>query len=80
MSRGARIVAHLLAGGPAASVNLDDLDADWRLLAEVMLDAPDRGAALEAALAHRPDRDQRVAELFTIDALAPDPLSVLRAC
>src|ERR687884_77107 len=73
MSRGARTVARLLAGAPATSVNLDDLDEDWRPLAEVLLDAPDRGAALEAALAHRPDRDQRVAELFTIDALAPDP-------
>src|ERR671926_31520 len=72
MSRGARIVAHLLAGGPAASVNLDDLDADWRPLAEVLLDAPDRGAALEAALAQRPDGQQRWAELLAADALAPE--------
>jgi hypothetical protein len=73
MSRGARIVAHLLAGGPAASINLDDLDAEWRLLAEVMLDAPDRGAALEAALAKRPDGNQRWAELLAADALAVRP-------
>ena len=59
MSRGARAVAQLLAGAPATSVNLDDLDADWRLLAEVLLEAPDRGAALEAALAQRPDGNQR---------------------
>ncbi len=72
MSRGARIVAHLLAGGPAASINLDDLDADWRPLAEVMIDAPDRGAALEAALAKHPDGQQRWVELLAADALAPD--------
>ena len=72
MSRGARAVARLLAGAPATSVNLDDLDSDWRPLAEVLLDAPDRGAALEAALAHRPDGDQRWAELLTADVLSPD--------
>ena len=72
MSRGARAVARLLAGAPASSVNVDDLDADWRLLAEVLLDAPDRGAALEAALAQRPDGDQRWAELLTADVLSPD--------
>src|SRR5919201_731152 len=72
MSRGARIVAHLLAGGPATSVNLDDLDSDWRPLAEVLLDAPDRGAALEAALAQHPDGQQRWAELLAADALAPE--------
>jgi len=69
MSRGARAVARLLAGAPATSVNLDDLDADWRPLAEVLLDAPDRGAALEAALAQRPDGHQRWAELLAADAL-----------
>src|SRR5919199_1437259 len=69
MSRGARAVARLLAGVPATSVNLDDLDADWRPLAEVLLDAPDRGAALEAALAQRPDGQQRWAELLAADAL-----------
>jgi hypothetical protein len=58
-------------GGPAASVNLDELDADWRPLAEVMLDADDRGAALEAALAQRSDGNQRWAELLAADALAP---------
>jgi len=72
MSRGARAVARLLAGAPSTSVNLDDLDADWRPLAEVLLDAPDRGAALEAALAQRPDRHQRWAELLAADALAPE--------
>src|ERR671926_721996 len=72
MSRGARIVAHLLAGGPASTVNLDDLDSDWRPLAEVLLDAPDRGAALEAALAQLPDGQQRWVELLAADALAPD--------
>src|ERR671931_557460 len=72
MSRGARTVARLLAGAPANTVDLDDLDADWRPLAEVLLDAPDRGAALEAALAQRPDRDQRWAELLAADALASD--------
>ena len=72
MSRGARAVARLLAGAPATSVNLDDLDADWRPLAEVLLHAPDRGAALEAALAQRPDGDQRWAELLTADVLSPD--------
>src|SRR5919201_2723105 len=72
MSCGARAVALLLAGAPATSVNLDDLDADWRPLAEVLLDAPDRGAALEAALARRPDGDQRWAELLAADALAPE--------
>jgi len=72
MSRGARAVARLLAGAPATSVGLDDLDADWRPLAEVLLDAPDRGAALEAALAQRPDGQQRWAELVVADALAPE--------
>ena len=70
MSRGARVVAQLLAGAPATSVNLDELDADWRPLAAVLLDAPDRGAALEAALAQRPDGQQRWAELLAADALA----------
>src|ERR687886_906554 len=72
MSRGARTVARLLAGAPASSVDLNGLDADWRPLAEVLLDAPDRGAALEAALAQRPDGDQRWAELLTADVLSPD--------
>ena len=72
MSRGARAVARLLAGAPANSVDLDDLDADWRPLAEALLDAPDRGAALEAALAQRPDGNQRWAELLAADALAPE--------
>jgi len=72
MSRGARAVARLLAGAPANTVDLDDLDADWRPLAEVLLDAPDRGAALEAALAQRPDGHQRWAELLAADALAPE--------
>ena len=54
MSRGARTVARLLAGAPASSVDLNGLDADWRPLAEVLLDAPDRGA----------DRDQRWAKLL----------------
>src|ERR687884_426442 len=72
MSRGARTVARLLAGAPASSVDLDDLDPDWRPLAEVLLDAPDRGAALEAALAQRPDGHQRWAELLAADALAPE--------
>jgi hypothetical protein len=72
MSRGAHAVARLLAGAPASTVNLDDLDADWRPLAEVLLDAPDRGAALEAALAQRPDGQQRWVELLAADALAPD--------
>src|SRR5919199_5638859 len=69
MSRGARAVARLLAGAPATSVNLDDLDVDWRPLAEVLLDAPDRGAVLEAALAQRSDGKQRWAELLAADAL-----------
>ena len=64
MSRGARAVARLLAGAPATSVNLDDLDADWRPLAVVLLAAPDRGAALEAALAKRPGGHQRWAKLL----------------
>ena len=68
MSRGARAVARLLAGAPAHTVDLDDLDADWRPLAEVLLDAPDRGAAL----AQRPDGQQRWAELLAADALAPE--------
>src|SRR5918911_1089598 len=72
MSRGARTVARLLAGAPASSVDLDDLDADWRPLAEVLLEAPDRGAALEAALAQRPDGQQRWAELLAADALEGD--------
>src|ERR671934_262278 len=72
MSRGARAVARLLAGAPATTVNLDDLDADWRPLAEVLLDAPDRGAALETALAQRADGQQRWAELLAADALAPE--------
>src|ERR687884_166098 len=72
MSRGARTVARLLAGAPASSVDLDDLDADWRPLAEVLLEAPDRGAALEAALAQRPDGQQRWAELLAADALDGD--------
>jgi AAA domain len=75
VSRGARVVAHLLAGAPASSVVLDDLDTDWRPLAEVLLDAPDRGAALELALAQRPDGQRRWAELLAADALdreAPD--------
>src|ERR687884_1274004 len=72
MSRGARAVARLLAGAPASAVNLGDLDADWRPLAEVLLAARDRGAALEAALAQRPDGDQRWAELLTADVLSPD--------
>ncbi len=72
MSRGARVVAHLLAGGPATSVNLDDLDSDWRPLAQVLLDAPDRGAALETALALYPDGQQRWAELLAADALTPE--------
>src|SRR5918911_3318865 len=72
MSRGAHAIARLLAGAPASSVDLDDLDADWRPLAEVLLDAPDRGAALEAALAQRPDGHQRWAELLAADALAPE--------
>jgi hypothetical protein len=52
MSRGARAVARLLAGAPANTVNLD---------------APDRGAALQAALAKRPDRDQRWANLLAAE-------------
>src|SRR5919199_3548534 len=72
MSRGARTVARLLAGAPASSVDLNGLDADWRPLAEVLLNAPDRGAALEAALAQRPDGKQRWAELLAADALAPE--------
>jgi len=63
MSRGASAVAPLLAGAPASSVNLDDLDTDWRPLAEVLLDAPDRGAVLEADLVKRPDGHQCWAEL-----------------
>src|ERR671939_1190480 len=72
MSRGAHAVARLLAGAPANTVNLDDLDADWRPLAEILLDAPDRGAALEAALAQPPDGQPRWVELLAADALAPD--------
>src|SRR5438132_11138930 len=79
MTHGARPVAYLLAGGPATSVNLDDLDADWRPLAQVMLDASDRGAALEAALALYPDGKQRWAELLAADALENDHPDSTRA-
>ena len=69
MSCGARVVAHLIDCGPAASVILDDLDADWRSLALVLLDAPDRGAALEDALALCPDGQQRWTERLAANAL-----------
>ena len=69
MSRGAWAVSRLLQGVPAAAVNLDEVEPDWRELAEAIVDAPDRGAALEAALAQRPDGKQRWAELLAADAL-----------
>ena len=72
MSRGAWAVSRLLQGVPAAAVNLDEIDPDWRELAEAIVDAPDRGAAFEAALASRPDRHQRWAELLAADALSGD--------
>ncbi len=65
MSCGARVVAHLIDCGPAASVILDDLDADWRSLAQILLDAPDRGAALTLY----PDGQQRWTERLTANAL-----------
>ncbi len=65
MSCGARVVAHLIDCGPAISVILDDLDADWRSLAQVLLDAPDRGTALTLC----PDGQQRWTERLTANAL-----------
>ncbi len=65
MSCGARVVAHLIDCGPVASVILDDLDADWRSLAQVLLDAPDRGAVLVLY----PDGQQRWTERLAANAL-----------
>jgi AAA domain len=69
VSRGAWAVARLLQGVPATSVDLDQVDQDWRELAAAIAEAPDRGAALERALASRPDGKQRWAELLAADAL-----------
>ncbi len=70
MTRGAWAVARLLQGVPATTINLDELEEDWRELAAAIVDAPDRGAALESALADRPDGKQRWVELLACDALS----------